>query len=219
MLDRVDEHREGEEREHADPNHGAHIGNPLAPAQRHDGDANREPDEDQLEQVAAEGGVTDLLDVKTPGRCSRQRQRAADPDRVGHPVEDRAQAGRQSPPGQLHPLIGAALLCKGGAQLGHHQCVGQQEHDGEDGDPGEGRCAVARHLAQRVQPDEGTDGEEQHVETAQALDELLLLLQRHCGRVFDQFLLLRHEAPPGLKKRCRVTTAGTMTRSSMEEIC
>ena len=67
----VDDHREREEAEHGEAQDRAEVRDPLAVAQRDDRDADRDPDEDQLEDVVAHRGRADLEDVRAPG--SRRR--------------------------------------------------------------------------------------------------------------------------------------------------
>ena len=88
---------------------------------------------------------------------------------------DRRERALEAPEGELDPLVRAALLREGAAHLGHQQRVGQDEHEREHDQPGEALRAVGRDRPERVEADERADGEEDHVEAPQRLDELRLL--------------------------------------------
>ena len=62
------------------------------------------------------------------------------------------------------------------AHLGHHESVRDEEQDDEDDGPRQRLKAVRGRLSDQVQPDDDRDGEEHHVEAAQRLDQMLLLL-------------------------------------------
>ena len=113
VLDRVHDHRQREEPEHQEPHDRAGVRDPLAVLQRHDRHADADPDEDELERVVADGAAADAVDVGAPGVGGDEAERSAHPERVCHPVQDGADAGRQPAPGQLHPLVRAALLREG----------------------------------------------------------------------------------------------------------
>jgi len=78
--------------------------------------------------------------------------------------------------GQLDPLIWAALGGKCRAHLSHHKAIGDEEEHDEDDRPRQRLKAVGGRLADQIQPDDDRDCEEHHVEAAQRLDQMLLLL-------------------------------------------
>src|SRR5204863_5786720 len=86
--------------------------------------------------------------------------------------------------GHLHPLIRTALLRERGADLGHHEHVRRNEDDREQDQPEEALGPVRGDRAERVEPDERADGEEHHVEAAQRLDQLALLVRGEDGYLF-----------------------------------
>jgi len=192
VVERVHDHRDREEAQHEHAQVGPGIRDPLAPPQRDDRHADRDPDEHELEQVVTEAPVADLVEVAAPRRGRREGQRAAHPKRVGHPIQDRADPGPEPSPRQLHPLVRPTLLREGSPQLRHQQGVREQEHRTQHDDPGERLCAVARHLAENVEADDRAHGEEHHVEMAQALDQLHLLLERERRGVLDRWHDLGH---------------------------
>ncbi|MGZ6707177.1 MAG: hypothetical protein ACXVFN_09555 [Solirubrobacteraceae bacterium] len=79
----------------------------------------------------------------------------------------------------------AALLREGAAALGHEQGVGQHEDDRQDDEPREALRPVGGDRSERVEPDERADGEEDHVEAPQRLDELGLLDDGQRGGLLD----------------------------------
>src|SRR5205823_1936328 len=81
VLDAVEDHRQREEAEHRDTQDRAELRNPLAMAKRDDRDADRDPDERQLEDVVTCGGISDLEDVGVPGIMGDEGERASDPER------------------------------------------------------------------------------------------------------------------------------------------
>jgi hypothetical protein len=145
-------------------------------------------DEEQLEEVVRDRAGADIGEVvaRVPGRRGDERKRAADPERVRDPVEDRRDAGVEAPEGELGPLVRATLLGERAADLRHDEHVGEDERDGEHDQPGEALPSRRRHQPERVQADERADQEEQHVEAPQRLDQLALLLQRQLRRTFDR---------------------------------
>ncbi len=200
VLERVDEHGEREEQEHEGPADGAEVRDPLAPVERRDGDDDADPDEDELEEQVDDRRVTEERDLGTAEvdevlreRAARQEaERASDPERVRDPVEHGAEAGRQAPVAELHPLVRAALLGERRAQLAHDERVGQEEENREDGDPEERLGAERRDLAERVDADHRADREEQHVHAPQALLELALLLERKRRRGLETRIRCSH---------------------------
>ena len=118
-----------------------------------------------------------MLEIaRGPGRRADERERAAHPKRVGHPIEDRVEPRPEPPHRQLDPLVRPALGGKCRAHLGHHQSVRDEEQDDEDDGPRQRLKAVGGRLSDQIQPDDDRDGEEHHVEAAQRLDQMLLLL-------------------------------------------
>ena len=183
VLDAVDDHRDREEAEDEDAHEGADVRDPLALTQRDDRDADRDPDEDELEEVVAERAVPDVEDVRAPGVGRDEGERAADPERVRDPVEDRRDTPVQSAEGELDPLVRATLHRERAPDLRHHEHVRRHEEQRERHEPEEALGAVRRDRAERVQPDECADREEDHVEPPQRFDELALLLLRERRRV------------------------------------
>ena len=187
VLDRVDHDGEREERQHADADDRADVRDPLAALERDDRDDDRDPDEDRLEHVVADAARSDRMQVRAPRGGRDEGERAADPERVRDPVEDGADAAPGTTPRHLHPLVRPALLGEGRSELGHDEGVGEQEEDGEDDEPRERGSAESGHLAERVEPDQRADGEEEHVEPAEVPLELRLLLETLGGRI-DGFI-------------------------------
>ena len=72
------------------------------------------------------------------------RERPADPDRVGDPVDDRVDGRQRASEGQPGPDIRAAFLRERRAELGDRQPVRQEEEDPEKDQPGETLGPVAR---------------------------------------------------------------------------
>jgi hypothetical protein len=161
------------------------VGDVLAVPQRRDRHADRDPDERELERVVAHRAVADLEHLAAPRRRGDERERAADPERVRHPVEDRGDPAVEAAEGELHPLVRPALLREGASDLGHQEHVRGDEQQGEDDQPGEALRAVRGDRPEGVEADERADGEEHHVEPAQRLDELALLLQSELRRVLE----------------------------------
>jgi hypothetical protein len=110
VLRAVDDDGDREEPEREEAPERAEVRDPLAVAERRDRDADREPDEDELECVVAERPVPDAEHVRPPRIGGDEGQRAADPERVRDPVEDRRLAGEEPSEREPHPLVGAALL-------------------------------------------------------------------------------------------------------------
>src|SRR3954469_19576724 len=86
------------------------VRDPLPVAERDDRDADRDPDEDELVEVVAEAAVADREDVRRPGVLRDECERAADPERIRHPVEDRRETALEAAERELGPLVRAALL-------------------------------------------------------------------------------------------------------------
>ena len=143
---------------------------------------------DELEDVVAGRRRPDVEDVRPPRIGRDERQRAADPERVGDPIEDRGDAGVQPAERHLRPLVWATFLRECRPDLGHEQHVRDDEHNSEDDEPEETLWAVVRHLPEGVEPDERTDREEDHVETAERLDQLRLLLDGQHRRLLYSFI-------------------------------
>src|SRR5438067_13478398 len=91
--------------------------------------------------------------------------------------------------GQLRPFVGPTLLGERAAYLGYHQRVAQHEHQRQHDQPEEPLRTIRRDRPQRVQADERADGEEDHVDAPERLDELRLLLERERGGVLDELLV------------------------------
>ena len=181
VLEPVDDDRDREEPEHDGAQDGAEVRDLLSVAQRDDRDADRDPDEYQLERVVAERRRAELEHVRAPRVVRDERERAADPERVRDPVQDRRDAAVHAAERHLRPLVRPALLRERASHLGHEEHVRGHEDDREHDEPEESLGPVRRDRAERVEPDERTDGEEDHVETAERLDELALLVQRKRG--------------------------------------
>ncbi len=110
VFDAVEHGGEGEQREGEDLHQRAGRGDPLASAQGDDGREDGGPDEQQLERVVGEGAGAEGEDEAVPGLGGEEDQGAAEPDRVGDPVEQRRERGRRPAEGEFHPYVGAALL-------------------------------------------------------------------------------------------------------------
>src|SRR5581483_1108798 len=123
---------------------------------------------------------------------AREGERAADPERVRHPVEDRGDATVEAPERQLRPLVRAALHRVGGADLRHQEHVGGDEEDRREHEPEEALRAVLRDGPERVEADERADREEHHVEPAQRLDQLALLLEGERRRLLERYWIRCH---------------------------
>src|SRR5262249_53351072 len=161
------------------------VRDPLAVTERDDRDADRDPDEDELEEVVAERAVADGEDVCTPRIGGDEGERAAHPERVRHPVEDGGDPAVEAPERELHPLVRAALHREGATHLRHDEHVRRYEDERKDDEPKEPLGTVRRDRAERVEPDERAHGEEHHVEMAERLDELALLVQSKRRGLFD----------------------------------
>ena len=143
---------------------------------------------DELEDVVAGSRRADAEDVHSPRVGRDECKRPTDPEWVRDPVEDRGDARMQPPEGHLRPLVRPTFLRERRPDLGHEQHVRSDEDDGEDDKPEEALRAVVRNLSERVEPDEGADREEHHVETAKRLDQLRLLLDGENGRVLYRLI-------------------------------
>ncbi len=176
VIESVDQDGHGEERHQRHLEDGAQRRDPLAHAEGDDRAGDARPDEQELEHVVPEAPAADVGDPRGPGRRADERERAAHPKRVGHPVEDRVEPRPEPPHGQLDPLVWPALGGKCRPHLGHHQSVRDQEEDDEDDRPRQRLKAVGGCLSDQIQSDDDRDGEEHHVEAPQRLDQMLLLL-------------------------------------------
>ena len=103
------------------------------------------------------------------GRDGEDRQRAADPDRVGDPVQHRIDRRDEAAEGQPRPHVGAALLRESRAELRRQQRVGEEEENGQEDEPGKRLWPLARRLADRVHADQRADEEEQDIEAPKVL--------------------------------------------------
>jgi hypothetical protein len=63
------------------------------------------------------------------------------------------------------------------AEIDHQQYARRHEDPRQNDEPEDPLSAVRRDRAERVQPDEGADAEEHHVEAPKGFDQLLLLVQ------------------------------------------
>jgi hypothetical protein len=106
---------------------------------------------------------------------ARDRQRAADPHRVGDPVQEVVDRPCQVPEGQPGPHIRAAFLRERGSELREQQGLRHEEHDREDHHPREGLTAALSHRRDRVHADDRADEEEEDVEAAKVTLQLLSL--------------------------------------------
>src|SRR5439155_22797176 len=132
---------------------------PLAARERDDRDADREPDEEQLEQVVACRAVPDVgQDARAPAVGCDEGERAADPERVRDPVEDRGDPSVEAAEGELRPLVRAALLREGAPDLGHHERVREHEGEREYEEPGEALASGCRDETERVEAYERRPG-------------------------------------------------------------
>ena len=193
VLRRIDDRRDREEAEHEYPREAARGRDPFPLLQSRDRDPDREPDEEQLEDIVAHRAEADVgQHARAPGISGDERERAADPERVRHPVEDRGDARVEAAEGHLRPLVGTTLLRERAADLGHHERVGQHEGKRQHDEPGESLSAGAGDQAKRVEPDEGADREEEHVEAPQRLLQLRLLRESQGRRVLDQMRVCRY---------------------------
>ena len=113
------------------------------------------------------------LMAATDGR----RQRAADPHRVGAPVDDGGVGAGETAEGHAHPGVGPAFDREGRPHLGDDHAVGDEVDDDEEGEPDERLAgAVGRGQRDRVEADERGDREEDQIKTVEHLLELLALL-------------------------------------------
>ena len=176
VIEPVDQDSHGEESHQSDLEDGTERGDPLAHAEGDDRARDAGPDEQELERVVPEAPAADVGNPRGPCRRADESERAAHPKRVGHPVEDRVEPRPEPPHSQLDPLVWPALGGKCRAHLGHHKSVRDQEEDDEDDGPRQRLKAVGGRLADQIQPDDDRNGEEHHVEAAQRLDQVFLLL-------------------------------------------
>jgi hypothetical protein len=77
------------------------------------------------------------------------------------------------PERQPGPVVGPALLREGGTELGEQQGLRDEEDNREDHHPGEGLAAALRHRGDGVHAHDRADEEEQDVEAAEVLLQLL----------------------------------------------
>ncbi len=176
VLGRVEDDREGEQAEQDEPGEGPGRGQPLAHAEGRDGGHDGQPDERQRDDVEHRSGHgVALVEEHLDGADAGNGQRAADPHRVGDPVQEVVHRPGQVPEGQPGPVVGTALLREGGAELGEQQGLRHEEDDREDHHPGEGLAAALRDRGDRVHADDGADEEEQDVEAAEVPLQLLSL--------------------------------------------
>jgi hypothetical protein len=183
VLEREDDDREGEHAKQEEPGEGSGRGQPLGLAERHDGGQDRQPDEREGDdEPQRRGHVRAMVEEHLDGGDATDSQRAADPHRVGDPVQEVVDRPGQMPEGQPGPVVRAALLREGRAQLGEQQRLRHEEHHREDHHPGESLAAALCHVGDGVHADDGADQEEQDVEAAEVPPQLLPLDGSRNGR-------------------------------------
>ena len=187
LFDEVGDDQDTEE-DHGDGfDPGARVHHPLAVLERDDGDPDAHPHEgeadDRRGEPAQVGVVIGVHEEGVDGGDRHARQRAADPDRVGDPVEHGRDAGRQLAVGHAHPRVDAAFDRKGRGQLRADETVGQQKDEDEDHQPGDGLPqAEAGDAGDGVEADDRADAEEHEVPAPQhPLEFRLLLLELDAG--------------------------------------
>ena len=174
VLGRVDDDREDEQAEQEEPGEGPGRGHPLAHAERGDRGHDGQPDEGQRDDVEHRGGHgVPVVEEHLDGADAGDGERAADPHRVGDPVQEVVHRPGQVPEGQPGPEVGPAFLREGGAELGEQQGLRDEEDDREDHHPGERLAAALRDRGDGVHADDRADEEEQDVEAAEVLLQLL----------------------------------------------
>ena len=173
VLGRVDDARDREQAEQQEPGERAGRRQPLGLGERQDGGEHRHPDEDERDHVEHRGGQrVPVVEEHLDRADARDREGAADPDRVGDPVEEVVHRADEVAEGQPGPEVRAAFLRERRAELGEQQRLRDEEHDGEDQHPGERLAAAAGHGRDRVHADDRADQEEQDVEAAEVPLEL-----------------------------------------------
>ncbi len=181
VLDPVDHDGDGEQAEEDETAPGADGGNPLADVEGEDRGEYADPDEHQGEDV--EGRCAQVLAVVEEGgegRDGGDRERAAQPHRVGDPVKEVVDGAREAAEGPAGPDVGTALFGERGPELRGQQRGGHEEHDGQHDEPGERLGTGRGHRADGVHADDGAQEEEEDVEAAEVLAQLLPLRLGRC---------------------------------------
>ena len=174
VLGREDDDREHEQAEQEEPGEGPGRRQPLAHAERGDGGDDRHPDEHQRDDVEHRGGQgVAVVEEHLDGADAGDGERAADPHRVGDPVQEVVHRPGQVPEGQPGPVVGPAFLREGRPEFGEQQRLRDEEDDREDHHPGEGLAAALRDRGDGVHADDRADEEEQDVEAAEVPLQLL----------------------------------------------
>ena len=127
------------------------------------------------------GSVVAVVEEHLDRADAGDGERAADPDRVGDPVQEVVHRPGQVAEGQPGPEVRAAFLREGRAELGEQQRLRDEEDHREDHHPGEGLTAALGDGGDRVHADDRADEEEQDVEAAEVALQLLTFDDRGGG--------------------------------------
>src|SRR6267378_5554309 len=109
-LESGDHDQNSEEREEREPDDGAKVGHPFHVAQREDVHGHGAPDEEEADdRFPALLAVELAAPQRVEGGDRGGGQRAAEPDRVGEPVQDADHRAREVAVRKPYPVIGGAF--------------------------------------------------------------------------------------------------------------
>lgn len=186
VLDAVHHDRDREQAEEDETAPGADGGDPLADVEGEDRGEHAHPDEHEGEGVERRGAqVLPVVEEGGVRRDGGNGEGAAEPDRIGDPVQEVVDGTGQAPEGTAGPDVGTALVGERGPEFGGQQSGRHEEHDGQHDEPGESLGTGRGHGADGVHSDDGAEEEEEDVEAAEVLAQFLPLrlgCRRRVGR-------------------------------------